>query len=117
VDVTPAQSRVIEEHIRRLRALLLRTLDWQHMKPELPGIPVSRSVITDLGFIDIAVEELKPRHLRGCGPVPEDAMAGLNEVVKNLHSLVRNMNDSIREELAMNEESRSSQTHQTGEEE
>jgi len=41
----------------------------------------------------------------------------LNEDLKNLHSRVRNMNDSIREELAMNEESRSSQTHQTGEEE
>jgi hypothetical protein len=41
VDVTPAQVCVIEDHIRRLRAQLLRTLDWQHMKPEPPEIPVS----------------------------------------------------------------------------
>jgi hypothetical protein len=80
VDITPAQASVIEGHIRRLRTQLLKTLDWQHLKPEPPEIPVSRSVLTDLGFIDIAVEELMPRHLCGCGAVPEDAVKGLNEV-------------------------------------
>ena len=41
VDVSPAQVRMIEDHIRRLRTQLMRTLDWQHMKPEPPEIPVS----------------------------------------------------------------------------
>jgi hypothetical protein len=105
VDVTPAQIRLIEDHIRRLRAQLLRTLDWQHMKPGLPEIPVSRSVLTDLGFVEIAVEELRPRHMRGCGAVPEDAIGGLNQVVDELRVLLDNIIHSIREELELDQKS------------
>jgi len=100
-DVTPAQVQMIENHIRRLRTQLLRTLDWQHMKPEPPEIPVSRSVLTDLGFVDIAIEELKPRHMRGCGAVPEDAIDGLNNAVNELHSMLHDISHSIREELGL----------------
>jgi hypothetical protein len=109
VDVTSAQVCVIEDHIRRLRTQLLRTLDWQHMKPEPPEIPVSRSVLTDLGFVDIAVEELGPRHMRDCGAVPGDAIGGLNEVVDELRSLVHNISHSIREELGLDQKSHSSE--------
>jgi hypothetical protein len=116
VDVTPAQVCVIEDHIRRLRAQLLRTLDWQHMKPEPPEIPVSRSVITDLGFVDIAVEELRPRHMRGCGAVPEDAIGGLNEVVDELRCLLNNIRHSIREELGLDQKSHFSEREGTGKE-
>jgi hypothetical protein len=109
VDVTPAQVSLIEDHIRRLRAQLLKTLAWQHMKPEPPEIPVSRSVMTDLGFADIAVEELRPRHMRGCGAVPEDAISGLNAVVDELRSLLHSITHSIREELGLDEEGARSQ--------
>jgi hypothetical protein len=105
VNVTPAQTRVIEEHISRLRIQLLRTLDWQYLKPESPEIPVTRSVLTDLAFVDIAIEELKPRYMRGCGAVPEDAVDGLNEVVHELRSLAGNMERYIRQELSTNLES------------
>jgi hypothetical protein len=66
VDITPALSRVIEDHIR--------ALDGQHLKPDPPEIPVTRSVTVDLTFIDIAIEELKPGYMRGCGAVHEDAV-------------------------------------------
>jgi hypothetical protein len=116
VDVTPAQVCVIEDHIRRLRAQLLKTLDWQHMKPEQPEIPVSRSVITDLGFVDIAVEELRPRHMRGCGAVPEDAISGLNEVVNELRSLVHSISQNIRVELGLDKESQLREAKETDKE-
>ena len=70
VDITPAQARVLEDHIRRLREQLLRTLAWQQMKPEQPEIPATRSVLTHLEFVDIAIEELKPSYMRGSGAVP-----------------------------------------------
>ncbi len=74
VDITPAQTRVIEDHIGRFRSQLLRALDWQHMKPDPPEIPVTRSVMTDLAFVDIAIEELRPSYMSGCGAIPEDAV-------------------------------------------
>ena len=101
VDVTPAQARVIEDHIRRLRSQLLRALDWQHMKPEPPQIPATRAIKVDLTFIDIAIEELRPSYMRGSGVVPEDAVDELNGVVHELRSLVQGMERYLREELGI----------------
>jgi hypothetical protein len=103
IDVTPEQARVIEDHISRLRSQLLRTLDWQHLKPEPPEIPVTRSIITDLAFVEIAIEELKPRHLRGCGAVPEDAVDELNKVIYELLSQVKGIESYLRRELELKE--------------
>ena len=104
VDVTPEQTVAIEDHIAHLRGQLLRTLDWQHLKPEQAEITVSRSALTDLAFVDIAIEELKPRYMRGCGAVPEDAVDELNGVVQNLRSLAGTMERYIRGEMSANRE-------------
>ena len=102
VDVTAEQTREIEGHIRLLRSQLLRTLDWQHLKPEPPEIPVTQSITTVLAFIEIAIDELKPRYLRGCGAVPADTVDGLNEEIHELLSLVKNMENYLRHELGIN---------------
>ena len=114
VDITPVQGRVIEDHIRRLRSQLLRALAWQHMKPEPPEIPVTRSITTDLAFIDIAIEELKPSYMRGRGAVPEDAVKELNGVVYELRSLVQGMERYVRQELGANLETRLRKLEETG---
>jgi len=114
VDITPAQSRVIEDHIHRLRSQLLRTLAWQHMEPSPPEIPAVRAVMTDLAFIDIAIEELKPSYLKGYGAVPEDAVDQLNGVVHELRSLVEGMEHYVRQGLGANLEARLQKLEETG---
>ena len=106
VDITPAQSAVIEEHIHRVRSQLVRTLAWQHMEPQPPEIPATRAVMTDLSFVEIAIEEVKPRYMRGYGAVPEDAVSELNGVIEELRSLVKGMQRYVREELGGNVDSR-----------
>jgi GTP-binding protein EngB required for normal cell division len=114
LDMMPAQMRVIEDHIGRLRSQLVRALDWQHMKADPPEIPVTRSMITDLGFIDIAIEELRPSYMRGCGAVPENAVDELNGVVHELRSLVQNMERYLRQDLGTDLESRLRKLEETG---
>ena len=114
VDIAPAQARVIEDHICRLRSQLLHVLDWQHMKPEPPEIPVTRAITVSLTFIDIAIEELKPSYMRGCGAVPPDAIDELNGVVHELRSLAANMERYLRQELGMNLETRLRKLEETG---
>ncbi|MGA7858644.1 MAG: hypothetical protein WCA11_11985 [Terracidiphilus sp.] len=104
VDVTPAQTHEIENHILRLRAELLRALAWQHLGPEPPEIPVTRSILTDLSYVDNAIEELKPRYLRGCGPIPPDAVDELNEAIRGLQALVGDMEKYVRHEVKRNQE-------------
>jgi GTP-binding protein EngB required for normal cell division len=114
IDITPAQARVLEDHIRRIREQLLRTLAWQQMKPESPEIPATRSVLTHLEFIDIAVEELKPSYMRGSGAVPADAVDELTGVVYELRSVVQSMQRYIRQEFGTNLQSRLEELEQTG---
>ena len=114
VDITPAQARVIEDHIDRLRLQLLRTLAWQHMEPNPPDIPATRAVMTDLSFVDIAIEELKPSYMRGYGAVPEDAVSELNGAVQELHSLVAGMGCYVRQELGANPEARLGKLEEAG---
>ena len=59
-DLSPAQRRVIEDYIGRIRAQLIRVLDGQGMERPPADIPVSRSLHVNLTFVDIAAEELKP---------------------------------------------------------
>ncbi len=106
VDITPAQTRVIEDHIQRLREQLLRTLAWQQMKPDPPDIPAKRAILTTLTFIDIAIEELKPSYMRGSGRVPEKAARELNGVVHELRSIVQGTERYIRQEFGSNLQSR-----------
>jgi GTP-binding protein EngB required for normal cell division len=114
IDVAPAQVRVVEDYVRRLRAQLLRALEWQQLKPKPPDIPATRAVLTHLAFIDIAIEELRPSYMRGSGAVPEDAVDELNGVVHELRSLVEGMERYLRQELGTNLESRLQKLQQTG---
>jgi hypothetical protein len=109
VDVTPEQALEIESHIRRLRSQLLRTLNWQRLKPEPPEIPVTRLISTDLAFVDIAIEELKPHHLRACGAVPAGAVDELNGAIHELRSLVKSMENYVRNLAGENPESKAGQ--------
>ncbi|MGB8480387.1 MAG: hypothetical protein WCE63_16375 [Acidobacteriaceae bacterium] len=105
VDIRPAQSGVIEEHIHRMRSQLMCTLAWQHMEPQPPEIPVTCAVMTDLSFVEIAIEEMRPSHMLGYGVVPEDAVGELNGVIDELRSLVEGMQRYVREELDGNVDS------------
>lgn len=114
VDLNPAQIRVIEDHIRRLRSQLVHTLTWQKMKVSAPDIPATRAVLTNLIFVDIAVEELKPHYMRGFGPVPVDAVSELNGVVHELRALVTGMERYLKQDLDKDLDKRLRQLERTG---
>jgi GTP-binding protein EngB required for normal cell division len=87
-DISPAQRRTIEDYIGRVRAQLVRVLEGQGIPKEKPQIPASRSVHVMLGAVDIAVEELKPKYMRGYGEVPDSVATELNGIVGELSGLV-----------------------------
>lgn len=106
IDVTPAQTRALEDHIRRIREQLLRTLAWQQMKPEPSDIPATRALLVLMTFIDITIEELKPGYMRGSGTVSQEAADELNGVAYELRSAAQSMERYIRQEFGTNLESR-----------
>ena len=114
VDISPAQARVIENYVHRLRGQLLRSLAWQQLEPGEPSIPATHAVLTNLSFIDIAIEELRPRHMRGSGAISDRIAGDLNGVVHELRSLVEGMNRYLRQGMGTNLEARLERLQQQG---
>ena len=90
-DISPAQRRTLEDYIARIRAQLARILAGQGIAAEGQKIPVGRAVRAALGSIEIAVEELKPKYMRGYGAVPPAVEMELNGIVGELEGLVSRM--------------------------
>jgi GTP-binding protein EngB required for normal cell division len=88
-DILPAQRRTIEDYIARVRAQLIRILKGQDIARGKPFIPASRAVHVNLGAIDIAAEELRPKYMRGYGEVPESVATELNGIVGELAGLIQ----------------------------
>lgn len=105
-DLAPAQRRVIEDYIARIRSQLIHVLEGQSVELPMADIPVSRTLHSTLTFIDIAVEELKPKYMRGYGEVPPAAALKLNGVVEELQVLVRQLDQYLMRELRENQKRR-----------
>jgi hypothetical protein len=103
-DVSPEQAQALEGYISDLRTALLRALAWQQMQPREADIPASRAVLINLNYIGIAIEELKPRYMRGAGSVPEDAVDELNRVVVDLRTAAESMERYLLRELGAHPE-------------
>jgi GTP-binding protein EngB required for normal cell division len=115
-DLSPAQRRVIEDYIGRIRAQLIRVLDGQGMERPPAEIPVSRSLHVNLTFVDIAAEELKPEYMGGYGQVPPAAAVELNGIAGELQGLVRQLDQYVTRGSKENLEQRLERLEQTGDE-
>ena len=98
-DVNPERTQALEGYIAELRAALLRALAWQKMQPGEAEIPASRAVLINLDYIGIAIEELKPRYMRGSGAVPDDALEGLHRVIGDMRATAGRMERYLQTEL------------------
>ena len=94
-DINPEQGVVIEEHIGRIRAHLVRALERQGIARPPADTPVSRSLHAILIFVEIAVEELKPQYMRGYGEIAAGAAAELNNVSEELRNLVQQLDQYL----------------------
>jgi GTP-binding protein EngB required for normal cell division len=115
-DISPAQRRVIEDYISRIRAQLARVLDGQGIERPPADIPVSRSLHSHLTFVDIAIEELKPEYMRGYGEMPPAAAVELNGIAGELQGLVRQFDQYLMRGARENLGERLARLEQCGEE-
>ena len=66
-DISPAQAKVVQDYISRMRAQLVRILDSQGVPIPAPHIGSVHSIRVTLGFVDIAFDECRPKRMAGYG--------------------------------------------------
>jgi len=90
-DVSPEQQAVIERSIGEIRQALVEVL--AHHQIPMPEAKVSalHAIRTHLDYVDIAIAELAPRHMKGYGGIEEAAARQLDRIVHQLGALVRRL--------------------------
>ncbi|HXE89337.1 MAG TPA: hypothetical protein VNK82_00065 [Terriglobales bacterium] len=90
-DVSPRQRERMEESIAAMRQNLLEVLERLDIAVPPPQISALHAVQASLDFVDIAITEMRPKHLRGYGEVKATAVSELNQAVEELESTVGSM--------------------------
>jgi len=96
-DLTPVQRQTIEDFVACLRTRLVRILDDQGIARDRPAVPVSRAIRGSLIAIDIAAEELRPKHVRAYGEVSRGMTAELEDIAGELHDLLGRLDRDLDE--------------------
>jgi GTP-binding protein EngB required for normal cell division len=116
LDISPAQRRTVEDYIARIRAQLVRILDGQGIDERRTLIAASHAIHTTLMFMDVSVEELKPKYMRGYGAVPKEVALELDGIVGELEGLIISLNRYLLAGTGEDLKARLQRLEQTGDE-
>ena len=87
-DVTPHQRKAVAEETERLRRLVRTALDTCAIAVPPPEIDAVWNLHTALTTIEITLEEMGPRGLRGYGEVGPETEAGIATLLEEIRAAV-----------------------------
>jgi hypothetical protein len=87
-DVSPAQAKVVQDYIARMRAQLVRVLDSQGVPIPSPQIGSVHSIRVTLAFVDIAFDECRPKRMAGYGALAESAAVEIAGLVDEMQGII-----------------------------
>ena len=94
-DLSPAQAKVIQDYIARMRAQLLRALQSQAIAIPAAQISTLHSIRVTLGFVDIAFDECRPKRMAGYGEVAEGAATEIAGFVDEMRGLIARLDSYL----------------------
>lgn len=90
-DVAPEKQAELRRAITEFRALMSQIQEELNIASRPPNISAARAVLTSLTFIEIALEELQARHMRGYGELSASTAVQLEAVVAQMQSILERM--------------------------
>ncbi|MGO9262354.1 MAG: dynamin family protein [Bryobacteraceae bacterium] len=87
-DLSPAQAKVVQDYIARMRAQLVRILDSQNVPIPAPHIGSVHSIRITLGFVEIAFEECRPKRMAGYGELADTTAIEIAGLVDEMRGIV-----------------------------
>ena len=94
-DLSPAQAKVIQDYIARVRAQLLRALDSQAVAIPTAQISALHSIRVTLGFVDIAFDECRPKRMVGYGELADGAATEIAGMADEMRGLIARLDSYL----------------------
>lgn len=98
MDLSPLQKEAIMAYCSRIRSRLVTIRDEEGISGETPSISMSKAILSRLSLIDCAVEELRPKYMRGYGTVPATLVPRLNQIADDLQAPINHLKKQLEEE-------------------
>jgi hypothetical protein len=115
-SLAPAQTRVIEDYIARIRSQILASLKSQNIPIPDPQFRTAHSVKVTLIFAGIAFEECTADKMRGYGEVPLDVVPELNGLVTEIKAMLDQLNGFLSQGVDQDPSERLRRLTRTGDE-
>lgn len=115
-SLAPAQIRVIEDYITRIRFQILTALKSQNVPIPEPQFRTAHSVKVTLTFAGIAFEECTADKMRGYGEVPPDVVPELNGLVTEIKAMLDQLNGFLSQGVDQDPAERLRRLTRTGDE-
>ena len=112
--LSPAQVKVVEDYVARIRAQMVRVLESQGILLPEPGFESVHAIRVTLAFIRIAFQECTPDRMRGYGAVPEAKVRELNGLVDEMIAAVEKLDAYLAQGLGQDLEARLERLAQAG---
>lgn len=112
--LSPAQAKVVEDYIARIRTQMVRVLESQSIDLPEPAFESVRSIRVTLAFIRVAFQECTPDRMRGYGEVPEGKVRELNGLVDEMVAAVDKLDTYLAQGLGQDLEGRLARLAETG---
>jgi GTP-binding protein EngB required for normal cell division len=94
-DISPAQARVVQDYIARMRAQLVRILDSQAVPIPAPHIGSVHSIRVTLGFVDMAFDECRPKRMAGYGALADGAAVEIAGLVDEMQGIISRLDSYL----------------------
>ena len=115
-DLTPAQIKVVQEYIARIRAQMIQALKSLGLTAPEARFGATHSIRVTLEFADITFEDCRPGVLRGYGEVAASIVPELNGVVNEMSGLVEKVSAYLAQGLGQDLQGRLERLARTGNE-
>jgi len=115
-DLSPVQTKVVQDYIARLRAQMVQLLNSQGISPPGPRFGANHSIRVNLEFADVAFDECRPDTMRGYGQVPESLIPELNGLVEEMSGFLRKMSTYLAQDLGQDLQGRLQRSERTSDE-
>jgi GTP-binding protein EngB required for normal cell division len=94
-DISPAQAKVVQDYIARMRAQLVRILDAQGVAIPAPHIGSVHSIRVTLGFAEIAFDECRPKRMAGYGELAHSAATEIAGLVDEMQGVISRLDSYL----------------------
>jgi GTP-binding protein EngB required for normal cell division/HSP20 family molecular chaperone IbpA len=92
LDITPAQAKLVQDYLARIRAQMVQVLKGLDIVAPPPRFGARHSIRVTLEFAEIAFDECRPEAMRGYGEIPPSLTSELNGLVDEMKSVLRKLN-------------------------